>query len=109
MFKINIFILTTVALTLSGCFAKLHTLPEFPTKENKSSVFQKLDDPSDTLVGIAVSGGGSRAATFAAGVLEELAKLQVIDDGKNQKPSGNSNAYVQRFWRKLSNRVLCFK
>lgn len=84
MFKINIFILTTVALTLSGCFAKLHTLPEFPTKENKSSVFQKLDDPSDTLVGIAVSGGGSRAATFAAGVLEELAKLQVIDDGKTK-------------------------
>ena len=33
--------------------------------------------PSDTLIGIAISGGGSRAALFGAAGLEALAKLQV--------------------------------
>ncbi|MGC2049450.1 MAG: patatin-like phospholipase family protein [Gallionella sp.] len=35
---------------------------------------------ADVLVGLAVSGGGSRAALFAAGVLEAMAKLRVGPD-----------------------------
>lgn len=39
-------------------------------------------DDSKPLVGIAISGGGSRAATFAEAVLEELAKVDVGTEGK---------------------------
>jgi len=40
-----------------------------------------MREQSGPLVGIAVSGGGSRAATFAESVLEELAKVDVGPDG----------------------------
>lgn len=59
-------------LLLSGCFAKIHTLPAHP--DPHAPVFTPLPD-RDTLVGLAVSGGGSRAATFAAGTLEALATV----------------------------------
>lgn len=63
-------------LSLCGCFSKIQQLPEH--RLTQGSVFKELPEP-DTLVGIAVSGGGSRAATFAAGVLEALGTYQVKD------------------------------
>ena len=65
-------------LTLNGCFAKIHTLPAHPNQQ--TPVFAPLPD-RDTLVGLAVSGGGSRAATFAAGALEALANVRIVEGG----------------------------
>jgi patatin-like phospholipase len=64
----------TVSLLLAGCFAKIQHLPSQP--ENAEALFAPLPD-QDFMVGLAVSGGGSRAATFAAGALEALAEIPV--------------------------------
>jgi len=75
-------VLPLCALLLSGCVG----LPyhPFPAASTSTAYFA---DPADegTLVGIAISGGGSRAATFAAAVLEELARIPVDTDGEGQK------------------------
>ena len=67
-----------LSLTLSGCFAKVQQLPVHPDKS--SPVFAPLPD-QPALLGLAVSGGGSRAATFAAGALEALAGIRVQREG----------------------------
>src|SRR6188472_2283280 len=59
---------------LTGCFAKIHELPSQP--EAAGALFAPLPD-QDFMVGLAVSGGGSRAATFAAAALEALAEIPV--------------------------------
>ncbi len=74
MKTIAVIIAATLALALTGCFAKIQQLPAYP--DTKTPVFAPLADP-ETLVGLAVSGGGSRAATFAAGALEALAETAV--------------------------------
>lgn len=71
----------TLALTLTGCFAKIHQLPAHSS--TTTPVFAPLAD-SETLLGLAVSGGGSRAATFAAGALEALAEIRITRDGKER-------------------------
>src|SRR4051812_45542089 len=63
-----------VAILLCACAA--------PTPLRSSSAEGALQmvpapDAGDDLVGIAISGGGSRAATFASYVLEELARIDV--------------------------------
>jgi patatin-like phospholipase len=68
-----------LALGLTGCFAKIHQLPAHPDKT--APVFAPLSD-HETLVGIAVSGGGSRAAAFAAGALEALANIRILESGQ---------------------------
>jgi len=68
----------TVPFILTGCFAKLQHLPSHP--QQSEPVFAPVPD-RPTLVGLAVSGGGSRAATFAAGVLEALAHYRVGQNG----------------------------
>src|SRR5574341_1184162 len=70
-----------LTLALTGCFAKIHQLPAHSDKN--TPVFAPLAD-QETLVGLAVSGGGSRAATFTAGALEALAKIRVTRDGKER-------------------------
>ncbi len=58
---------------LTGCFAKVKTLPTAA-----EPVFASIEIEADVpLVGLSVSGGGSRAATFAAGALEALAGVAV--------------------------------
>ena len=64
----------SVSLVLTGCFAKIQQLPVQP--ENAEAFFAPLPE-QDFMVGLAVSGGGSRAATFAAGALEALAEIPV--------------------------------
>ncbi len=68
-----------LSFTLTGCFAKIHQLPAHTDKN--AAVFAPLAE-QETLVGLAVSGGGSRAATFAAGALEALAEIRITRDGK---------------------------
>jgi predicted acylesterase/phospholipase RssA len=65
--------------SLSGCFSMVQ-----PIKPNQGPgpAFESLHDPQTILVGLAVSGGGSRAATFAAGALEALARMTVTDSGR---------------------------
>src|SRR5689334_3909579 len=70
-------LLILVCFLLSACAA--------PTALRSSSVddaMPSLAQPQsgDELVGIAISGGGSRAATFASYVLEELARIDVGRD-----------------------------
>jgi len=66
--------LLIVSFLLAGCFAKIHQLPSQP--ENAEALFAPLPD-QEFMVGLAVSGGGSRAATFAAAALEALGELPV--------------------------------
>ena len=70
-----------LSLALTGCFATIHQLPAHPDKN--TPVFAPLAE-QETLVGLAVSGGGSRAATFAAGALEALAEIRITRDGKER-------------------------
>jgi predicted acylesterase/phospholipase RssA len=67
-------VLLSLNLVLAGCFAKIYELPPQPT--DAEALFAPLPD-QDFMVGLAVSGGGSRAATFAAGAIEALAELPV--------------------------------
>jgi predicted acylesterase/phospholipase RssA len=64
-----------VLAVLSGCVTSpVYTAPA--AKPDQTSCSQAMT-PSDTLIGIAISGGGSRAALFGAAGLEALAKLQI--------------------------------
>ena len=73
-----LFTAVLVPLFLTGCFAKLQQLPPHPPQSEP--IFAPVPD-KPVLVGLAVSGGGSRAATFAAGVLEALAHYRVSHNG----------------------------
>src|SRR5919112_1855742 len=76
MRTLNQSLLALLLLFLTGCFAHVQHLPKAdPTKPS----FPVLSDEPETLVGVAMSGGGSRAAYFGAAGLEELAKLQQAD------------------------------
>ena len=70
-----------LSLMLTGCFAKIHQLPAHSDKS--TPVFAPLPD-QPMLVGLAVSGGGSRAATFAAGALEALADIRISKGGQTR-------------------------
>ena len=60
---------------LSGCVSSpVYTVP--PPNPDQTSCSHPMK-PGDTLIGVAISGGGSRAALFGAAGLEALAKLQV--------------------------------
>ncbi len=64
-----------VLAVLSGCVTSpVYTIPAPKPDQTSCSHAMK---PSDTLIGIAISGGGSRAALFGAASLEALAKVQV--------------------------------
>lgn len=66
-------------LLLSGCVTSpVYRVP--PPKPDQMSCSHPMK-PTDTLIGIAISGGGSRAALFGAAGLEALAKLQVGPPG----------------------------
>jgi predicted acylesterase/phospholipase RssA len=79
MKSISVPLSMSLILLLTGCFAKIHSLPAHPDKN--SPVFAPLPD-QETLVGLAISGGGSRAATFAAGALEALANIRIMESGQ---------------------------
>ncbi len=64
-------------LLLTGCFAHVEHLPKADPKE---TYFPSLQDKGDVLIGVALSGGGSRAALFGAAGLEALARLRVGSD-----------------------------
>lgn len=57
-----------------GCFAHVQPLPR---ADPNSPSFPPLPSRTDTVIGIALSGGGSRAAYFGASGLEALAHVQI--------------------------------
>ena len=73
--------LALVVLLVAGCFAKVRNLPAL----SGGPAFEEIPEARpDLLVGLAISGGGSRAATFATGVLEALARIPVRTAGGEQ-------------------------
>jgi len=79
-----------VLVVLSGCFAKIQHLPAQP--DHAPALFAPLPE-QDLLVGLAVSGGGSRAATFAAGALEALAET-VVQQGQTTRSVLETVSYI---------------
>ena len=78
MIKRSALLIVVVTFILSGCFSKVERLPAL----SSPPAFAPLPEPDPhMLVGLAISGGGSRAATFAAGVLEALGELKIKDSG----------------------------
>lgn len=75
----RIAVLGAVLLTVvfAGCAAQPFVLD---SRQSGAADLVPADDP-DTLVGLAVSGGGSRAASFTASVLQELARQVKVDRG----------------------------
>ena len=71
-----------LTIALAGCGAQPYVL------DSRQAIDADLvpAEDSENLVGLAVSGGGSRAATFTASVLEELAK-QIQVGGGGRQPS----------------------
>jgi predicted acylesterase/phospholipase RssA len=78
--RVRLWLIVLLAPLLTGCFAKVTDLPY---KEGPAFEAIKETD-SNLLVGLAISGGGSRAATFAAGVLDALARTPVTRAGGRQ-------------------------
>ena len=62
--------LVALVVLLLGCFSMVQRIQP---SLGSNSIFEPMPDSQTMLVGLAVSGGGSRAATFAAGALEALA------------------------------------
>jgi predicted acylesterase/phospholipase RssA len=76
MIRRSVLWIAILTLILTGCFSKVERLPALSTPP----VFATLPEPDPhMMVGLALSGGGSRAATFAAGVLEALGELKIKD------------------------------
>lgn len=65
--------LLAFGLLLSGCFSHVQYLPRI---DPAAEAFKPLPERSTTLVGVALSGGGSRAAYFGAAGLEALGKVR---------------------------------
>ena len=89
-------------LMLSGCVTS-PTYTISPPKPDQMSCNHPMK-PSDTLIGIAISGGGSRAALFGASGLEALAKVQVRTYTFS---IGRRLNDFQRLWRQHGDVVLC--
>ena len=69
-------ILLTGVLVVSGCFATpVYKLP--PSSQAPDCLTPTSGSDRDVLVGLSVSGGGSRAALFAAGGMEALGRMRI--------------------------------
>lgn len=70
----------SLCLLLVGCSPHILHPVAFTKGE---PMFQALPDGSETLIGVALSGGGSRAAYFGAAGLEALANVRVGEDRRS--------------------------
>jgi predicted acylesterase/phospholipase RssA len=70
------------ALLISGCAFvmpdKIHYVANPPVQSAASCILEDQEGPADRILGIALSGGGSRAAVFGAATLEALAEHGVL-------------------------------
>ncbi|MBB5046503.1 putative acylesterase/phospholipase RssA [Rhodopseudomonas rhenobacensis] len=77
----SVFILTATCAALAGC-ASVHNLPvNVPlgagAAENTPVSFEAGKESDDVVVGLSFSGGGTRAAAFSFGVLQEMDRSPV--------------------------------
>jgi NTE family protein len=71
-------------LVAGGCGATLDNAPLNKALSGTAKPAQQPDTGmSDTLVGLSFSGGGTRAAAFAFGVLKELERTQVVNGSRD--------------------------
>ncbi len=76
-------LLSACASTLAPHNAPLNQVP--PETTYRSTAFERHDKPENLAFGMSFSGGGTRAAAFAFGVLEELSRSTVDMNGKKQR------------------------
>jgi NTE family protein len=78
----------TLVLLISGCGTYLpmnrRLEPYDPDSGYRARAIDQADDSNQLILMVAMSGGGTRAAAFAYGVLEELAATQVSFDGRDR-------------------------
>jgi len=109
MWRFKIFSLMFLLLP-SGCFSHVQHLPRINATDE---VFKPLPERSTTLVGVALSGGGSRAAYFGAAGLEALAKVRAGSEQRSvlepvtniSSVSGGSLASSYYAMRKPSHKI----
>ena len=84
------FVIAVAALGLSAC-ASIHNLPLnkpstapfLPLVQSAAAAeYEQYGEKDDTIIGLAFSGGGTRAAAFAYGVLDQMARTPSPKRGK---------------------------
>jgi NTE family protein len=84
-FRFSRWLLVGLALAVAGCASRPINPPlaqSHPANGYRFEVRGKFDHDKQTLVVLAFSGGGTRAAAFSYGVLEELRRTEVDIAGK---------------------------
>lgn len=83
----NLALAVTAALALPGCATVLNEPINLPAAVdvNADSFVAPVSEDEATLVGLSFSGGGTRAAAFSYGVLQELAAHPLPGDAKGRR------------------------
>jgi len=85
---LDLFTALTVTLLLSGCAAynRVHNAPTTETVAfERLDLGREADESGDIWLFLAFSGGGTRAAAFSYGVLEELRETQYSRNGSERR------------------------
>ena len=87
-FHVRHWLLAALALVLAGCASRPINPPiekSHPANGYRFETRAKFDQDKETLVILAFSGGGTRAAAFSYGVLEELRRTEIVVGGRRTR------------------------